>query len=272
MSICVMVKVPEGLVLAADSASSVQAGPVKEGGDSGPSGVLKVFFNATKVFQIRDLPVAMLAWGAASFRARTVASLVEEFENTKQVRDLKRESLQVKELVDDFWRFMVEKSQELLPSIPREGRPRSGFVVCGYSGSEFFPEEYVCVVPTESAKRLRPPVDNEPDFGANWYGSSDAIVRLHHGRDDRIFNLLAASGIDNVSLQQLRERIAKELQYPVLFHAMPLGDAIDYAEFLVHTTISRFRFVMGAEVCGGAIDIATITRKHGFGWIRNKRE
>ena len=63
MSICVMVKVPEGLVLAADSATTVQAGPVKEGGDSGPSGILKIYLTATKVFQIRDLPVGVLTWG-----------------------------------------------------------------------------------------------------------------------------------------------------------------------------------------------------------------
>ena len=272
MSICVMVKVPEGLVLASDSASTVQGGVVTKGGGSGPSGVLKVFFNATKVFQIRDLSVGVLTWGAASIRGRTVASLVEEFENTDDVRKIDRDTLDVKDLTQKFWKFMGESSQRLLPGIPQEGRPRTGFVICGYSGSEFFPEEYSTLVPTEPPKRLRPPKDGEPNFGANWYGSSDAVVRLHHGRDDRIFALMKKElGIEEQKLTQLREKMGRELQYQVLFAAMPVGDAIDYAEFLVHTTINRFRFVIGAELCGGAIDIATITRKDGFRWVRRKQ-
>jgi len=137
-------------------------------------------------------------------------------------------------------------------------------------GFGFFPEECSTVVPTEPPRRLRPPANGQPDFGANWYGASDAIVRLHHGRDDRIFDLLRSEDVDNDQIGRLETRVSRELQYQVLFHAMPLGDAIDYAEFLVQTTISRFRFVIGAEVCGGAIDIATITRKDGLSWVRRK--
>ena len=272
MSICVMVKVPEGLVLAADSASSVQSGPITKGGDSGPAGLLKVFYNATKVFQIRDLPVGVLAWGAGSFRARTIASLVEEFENIDVVRKMERETLCVKQLVKEFWKFMTNRSEKLLEDIPVEGRPRSGFVICGYPAAEFFPEEYATMVPTEQPTRLRPPINSEPDFGANWFGLSDAIVRFHHGRDDRLFDLLQKSGVEPKRLHELRETISRQLQYQVLFQAMPLGDAIDYAKFLVQMTIYRFRFVMGAEICGGAIDIATITRKDGFSWVQRKRE
>ena len=272
MSICVMVKVPEGLVLASDSASTVQGGVVKKGGEPGLSGVFNVFFNATKVFQIRDLPVGVLTWGAGSFRSRTVASLVEEFENTDDVRKINREILNVEGLAKKFWHFMGEKSEKFFPEIPKEGRPRTGFVICGYSGSEFFPEEYSTLVPTELPQRLRPPEDGEPDFGANWYGASDAIVRLHHGRDDRLFAVLKKElGIDEQQLNQLRDKITEELQYPVVFAAMPLGDAIDYAEFLIQTTINRFRFVIGAELCGGEVDIATITRKDGFEWVRRKQ-
>ncbi|MCY4186860.1 MAG: hypothetical protein OXD30_00055 [Bryobacterales bacterium] len=214
-----MVKVPEGLVLAADSAATVQAGPVKEGGDSGPSGILKVYFTATKVFQIRDLPVGVLAWGASSLRARTVASLVEEFENSGFVRDIKREDLSVEELAKNFWDFMSKKSNKILQDIPKHARPRSGFLICGYSVLDFFPEEYLMVVPIEKPKRLRPPTNGEPDFGANWYGSSDAIVQLHHGRDDRIFDLLRGMGIESEQIEQLQTKVSHELQYQVLFSA-----------------------------------------------------
>ena len=45
---------------------------------------------------------------------------------------------------------------------------------------------------------------------------------------------------------------------------------IDYAEFVVQSTISRFRFVAGVEVYGGTIDIVTIPRKHGSSRVRRK--
>ena len=79
------------------------------------------------------------------------------------------------------------------------------------------------MVPTEAPKRLRPPSNGEPDFGANWYGASDAIVRLHHGRDDRIVELLRSEGVDDERIDRLSARFSQELQYQVLFHAMPLA-------------------------------------------------
>ena len=51
---------------------------------------------------------------------------------------------------------------------------------------------------------------------------------------------------------------------------MPLGDAIAYAEFVVSLTIGRYRFAIGAELCGGPIDVAVITRADGFSWFRTK--
>ena len=271
MSICVVVKVPEGLVLAADSAATVEGGSVTPDGKPGPAGVLKVFQTATKVLQIRDLPLGVMTWGAGGFGARTIASLVEEFENTQEIRELKPEALNVKSAAEAFWAFMKKKSDELFPNIPLKARPRSGLAICGYSGSEFFPEEYVMVAPTEQPMPIRTAVKDKQDFGANWYGATDAIVRFHHGRDDRLFQVLTGAGISPALLESVKAKITQELQYPVIFQAMPLGDAIAYAEFVVRITIERFRFVIGAELCGGPIDIATITRREGFVWVRAKR-
>jgi hypothetical protein len=51
---------------------------------------------------------------------------------------------------------------------------------------------------------------------------------------------------------------------------MPIQDAIDLAEYLVHTTIQYVRFSPGEPVVGGPIEIATITKHEGFKWIRRK--
>jgi hypothetical protein len=50
---------------------------------------------------------------------------------------------------------------------------------------------------------------------------------------------------------------------------MPIQDAIDLAVYLVNVTIGHSRFAVGPAVCGGQIDVATITSR-GFRWISQK--
>jgi len=52
--------------------------------------------------------------------------------------------------------------------------------------------------------------------------------------------------------------------------AMPVVDAINLADFLVDLTKRYFRFLPGADIVGGATDIATVTKHEGFKWIRRK--
>ena len=54
--------------------------------------------------------------------------------------------------------------------------------------------------------------------------------------------------------------------YPVF----SLQDAIDYAEFLIRTTIAHQRFSPTIPNVGGDIDIALVTPFDGFRWIRQK--
>lgn len=49
-----------------------------------------------------------------------------------------------------------------------------------------------------------------------------------------------------------------------------LQDAIDYAEFLIRTTIDHQRFSQTMPIVGGDIDIALVTFFDGFQWIRQK--
>ena len=264
MSICVLVKVGEGLVLATDSASSVIGSPITADGDQGPQGIIKIFFTGSKLLQLGELPVGIMTWGAGGFGNRTIASIVEEFESEDYVRKLERKNLDIEELARKLWDFLFAASETHFPGVPVDGRPKSGIVIGGYTKDHFFPDEYSMQVPTMKPYKPRPSEDGKPNFGANWYGMTDAIVRFHHGRDDRIFSILQNSGVDADTIATLNEEFQRELQYTVLFPAMPLGDAVEYARFLIELSIARFRFVAGAEVCGGAVHIATISRKSGF--------
>ena len=83
MTICVSVKVSEGLVLAADSTAAIQGQIV---GQTGGPQILKTYDNARKLSHIKDYPIGTLTWGMSLVGARSVESLIKEFEYTLTVR------------------------------------------------------------------------------------------------------------------------------------------------------------------------------------------
>jgi hypothetical protein len=268
MSVCVIVKVGEGLVLATDSASSIIGGPILPGGTPGPQGIIKIFFSGKKIFQVGNLPVGVMAWGAGSFKERSIASLIEEFESTEEIRKIeKRDDVDINDISNRLYQFLNNSSDKYFQSIPASSRPNTGIIVCGYSKLNFFPDISMLSIPHGGNNILRPDINGEPDFGANWYGLTDAINRFHHGRDDRIFEIIERQGVEKHSISTISETMNREIQYTVLFNAMPLVDAIQYARFLVDISIARYRFVAGPELCGGEVQLATITRKQGFSML-----
>jgi len=262
MSICVSVKVGEGLVLAADSVSAI-GGAVGEGAP----GVLNTYEHATKICQVKDYPMAVASWGIGSVGARTVASLVAEFSNSApSVKDKEAKGYTAKQLAAQVFGFVKEKYGEAFEGAPkgREDRPALGLLAAGYGTGEFFPEQYVALLPIDG--ELKPARRSEqPEFGANWYGLTDAILRLYKGFDPSLPDKLLEAGLGKEQV----EKVLGGLEYPVAFDGMPLQDAIDFAVYLIGVVIGRFRFVLGAPVCGGQIDVAVITPGR-FDWVQRK--
>lgn len=272
MSIVVAVKVGEGMVMATDSASTLRVQ-----GPDGQTGVGKVFNHATKLIQLRDYPIGVATWGSSQIGPRIIASLVEEYANSrpplKQLEEDERD-LQVKVEARGLMDFMADFYEDQYPHWKENDQAPAavGVLVGGYSGQAFFPEEYLFNVPQQDFRRLRPPVDDgSQNFGANWYGATDAIVRLHFGRDANLGKVLSQLDIDQKKIDQLEQIVRERVQYTVPFEGMPLQDAVDYAIYLVSVTVGRYRFVIGPEVCGGPIDVAAITRDKGFQWVRRKQ-
>lgn len=269
MSIVVAVRVGEGLVMAADSASTLQAAQ-----PDGTTGVVKIFNHASKLLQLKDYPTAVATWGAGNLGSRTISSLIDEYANTlESASGVKPKQISVRRQAEGLMAALVDVYQHEYPKTAKSGiTPSLGVLVGGYSGQDFFPEEYVFAIPEAKMLRLREPKDDGgQDFGANWYGLTDAIVRLHHGRDDRLADLLKEAGVDDDTAKKVLESMGRSVQYPVPFAGMALQDAVDYAMYLVGVVVGRFRFVAGPELCGGPIDVATVTRERGFQWIQRKK-
>lgn len=277
MTICVSVKVSEGLVLGADSTAAIE-GHI---GDN-PPGVLKTYDHVRKLAHIKDYPIGTLTWGTAHVGARSVDSLIKEYEYTLpslQEEQERRKEQRMRGESPKEYRYNVRHIAERLvahikefydrefQNRPESERPFLGLLASGYSSGQFFPEQWLVQLPAmPELHELRPGRDGQPDFGANWFGLTDAIIRLHWGRDDKALAILSERF--DVPLDAIRELFAP-LQYPVLFGGMPLQDAIDYVVYLINVVIGRYRFVVGAPLCGGDIDVAVI-RPNDFTWVKRK--
>lgn len=270
MSVVIAVKVSEGIVLAADSAATLsgrsQTPQVTEG-------ILKTFLNAKKLLQIGDFPIGVLTWGSAGIGMRTVESHIREWEyknNWQSVHQYKSNSVlnsayEVKVCAEGLYSHMRKVCLDEYGS--KDKFPPLGILVAGYSEGKFFPEMWKFQFPfDEEIVNQRPDVNSKPDFGATWFGLTDALVRLHWGRDDRVLDIVSTKF--NVPVEDLIKALAP-LQYPIAFAQMPLQDAIEYCHFMISLAIGRFRFALGPELCGGAVDIAAISQTR-FHWISQK--
>lgn len=263
MTIAISVKVSEGLVLAADSALTVE-GQIAKKGEPPRAGILQVYPHATKVTQIGSWPVGAINWGTGLIGSRTIGSLVDEYSNV--LPDVQH--VTVEQIAKEVYEFMTERCLGAL----KEAGGHLGLQIAGFSPGAFFPEQYLLVLPAEqgpdgqgiSAVRPNGP-DGSPDFGANWYGLTEAIIRLVKGFEPQAIQSLTKAGVS----EQIAAKI-RQFEYPVVFEAMPLQDAVDVAAWLADVVIGRFRFVVGTPRCVGPVDIATITRQNGFAWVQRK--
>lgn len=281
MTVCVSVKVSEGIVLASDSTATLQ-GSLKDPAGNQATGILKTYDHARKLSHLKDYPIGTLTWGTYLVGPRSVESLIKEYEYTlaslaeeeEKARGARLSgqsppafTFEVKSIADGLLAHVQKAYSAEYGHIPQSSQPPLGILVSGFSYGSFFPDQWLLTLPgSDQPQELRPDVGGKPSFGANWFGLTDAIVRLHWGRDDASLELLAKRF--SVSVDDIRA-ILDPLQYPVPFEGMPLQDAIDYAVYLVNVVIGRFRFVIGAPICGGEIDIAVLT-PNAFTWVNRK--
>jgi hypothetical protein len=264
MTIVVAVKVNDGLVLAADSTVAVHGGPSGQ-----PPGILKTYDYGRKLSHIKDYPIGTLSWGISLLGSRTIESLINEYEfGLPSARDEAARGFEVRDIADNLRTFLLERYEAQYGPLSPGEQPSLGILVSGYSDSAYFPEQYLFEFPSIPEVQIRRPdkETGEPDFGVDWFGLTDAITRLIKGADPRLAQVLA--GRLQISADEAWQLLA-QFEYPIAFEGMPLQDAIDLAVYLVEMTIGRYRFAVGAPLCGGEVDAAVITSR-GFTWVYRK--
>ncbi len=247
-------RVNDGLVLATDSASAIMLRD-----EHGDDVVYHVYNHADKIFNLKKgKSIACMTWGCGSLTDKSISTIAKDFRE---------------EIMKEIGNFSVEdianEFKEYIDNIISEDDGDIGFIICGYSNLEKegdFPEVYeIHYIDGESDN---PKLINEgqPIF-INWYGETRYISRLILGFDPYLETLLK----DNSDFEDnLMESIKNNLSLPLGVPSMPIQDAIEFVETLAYITIQMSKFVPGAQVVAGDIDIAVITKHEKFKWINRK--
>lgn len=112
--------------------------------------------------------------------------------------------------------------------------------------------------------------------GAIWVGQTDVMVRIIKGYAPEIGNLEIAKEVIAKNPTAAQEQLNK-LEYIINWGTITLQDAIDFCVLMTRTTENIQRFSDGTLLTpggvpgvGGDIDIAVITPKEGFRWLKQK--
>lgn len=207
MTICISIKVPDGLVLAADSMSSYTVlNPATQGWD-----VVQSYSYANKVIQFGAASIGAVVWGIGSVQGRSMQNLVEEFARLH----LPPENPKVADAAVALAQFMRIAYEHDFPD--PNARPGLGFLIGGYDDSSPFAKQWAFEFPlTMAPVEILPDALNKPMFGVQWYGMPDALIRLINGFDVRLIKGLKDSGFDPVKVDEffsLQNLMALKLPY-----------------------------------------------------------
>ncbi len=162
-------------------------------------------------------------------------------------------------IFDDIYRKYYSEQQDFV----------QGFLIAGYSSHSDMAEAWKIQIVKD--KCFGPEqVLNYEKCGINWFGKTEAVVRLVFGIDPTLEAVLRKNEIREEKVQKIMKSVTNSWSTDLISDPMPIQDAIDLGNFLVELTKSYFRFKPGAAIVGGPTEIAAITKHEGFKWITRK--
>lgn len=257
MTLIVSLRIPDGIVIAGDSQSTmVGQGQLEATTDVTcpacnhqhqiqqklpmPPVPATTFSYAQKVFPfcgkfgVGTFGTGLLAGKSIYFAMRLFEQQIKESKTS--LGGVTEVARKIGDEIQDLLTEQLKLEGTSIETLPQNQFPL-GFQVVGYDDTE--PKTIQVYVGKEVNRRVR------NQLGCTFSGSGEivqAIWGLHKRQPER--------------------------QPP--YHVFSLQDAIDYAEFLIRTTIAHQRFSQTIPTVGGEIDIALVTPFDGFQWIRQK--
>jgi len=260
MTLSISLKVPDGLVLASESLQTLE-GTVTGKGELGvkcpkcqeefkisdlplppiriPSGSSPT---ANKIYEVtKRMPnLGVATFGAAFLQRQTVESHLRSFEGEKVVG--KETVAEISQKLLDYFQNILSKEVDI-SKLPDKVAP-IGFQVAGFDPNET--EGKIYLVETGKNPKVTPQNPEKGSFGCTWAGDGRVVAKLW--KEDPSIAIPTPN-----------------------YGFMTLQDAVDYAIFLIRTTVSYQTFATMIPTCGGEIDVMTITYIKGIEWVQKKK-
>jgi len=270
MSLGIVFKGPEGLVLAADSRVTLTTTITQP--NQPPHTLHATFDNATKLLQVNGQKyVGAVTFGLGALgqkEPRTAHSFMPEFEAELAAEGDKR--LSVEDFAEKLGNFFMKQWTELkMPEPSKWDADPMVFLVAGFDEGAAYGRIYEIALP----KRVKP-VElsrGEGNFGAIWGGQREIADRLLYGFDSNV--PLAIQKFLKLSPEQMTDLnsfLQQNFDVPVPYQFLPLQDCVDLSIFLIRATITLQAWTLGIRGVGGHIDVATITKSEGFKSVQQK--
>lgn len=267
MSLAIVFKGPEGVVLAADSRVTLTWQIPNPG--SSTLVLPATYDNATKLLRVNGQNyVGVVTYGLGAIgqtHPRTAHSFVPEFE-AELGAVVGR--LPVGEFAARLSDFFVRQWTALMPVQPYTGDPMI-FMVGGFDPDDPYGKVFEFQIPTAPT-----PVEQHAGmFGIRWGGQREFTDRLVHGMDPALLGQVESFlGLQPTQTAALSQHLTSQLSARVPYEFLPLQDCVDFSIFLIRTTVAMQSWLVGSlRGVGGAIDVATITRTDGFLPIQQKK-
>jgi 20S proteasome alpha/beta subunit len=257
VTVLVSVKINDGVVMAADSASSFASG--------------MIYNNSRKIVNIREgLPVGAMVTGAGGIGNESIDTLLKDLRRRLSGEEaayadwaLDPANYSMQGVASRVRQFLFEEK-----SLAHDATAWTKVRLCGYSSGQSLAEVWevnlmgdICAAPSC--------VQNEQEFGLRWDGEYEALDRLVFGLGTRFNEFAVKHGLSERQAAELREKLVPDLYELLFVEAMPMQDAIDLARYLVETTIGFIKYsVARPKTVGGPIEIAAISKHEGFQWVQ----
>jgi hypothetical protein len=139
-----------------------------------------------------------------------------------------------------------------------------GFCIAGYSPPDRTPHAFeITFEPDQGA-----PAPVEIPLGEyRFWGAPNMIARLINGFDWEIREAILNSGKWTGTEDELDAILFQQF---LAHHVLPIRDAVDFVHACIYSTIKALKFSNFSQICGGPIEIATITTDRLFRWVRHK--
>ena len=254
MSLGIVVKGPEGIVLASDTRVTLDR--------TLPDGqtVTVNFDNASKLLTLGSPHnhVAAVTFGRGTIGGRSAHSLMPEFQQT-----LEPAPLRVSEYAKEIGRFLADRW-----AAENEQGSSMFLIIGGVDPGNPYGEVHRIAIPDS-------PVPTElysGSFGMSWGGQLEILNRIVQGFDPQVLQLIHDFDTANaIDITALRGHLRSNLAFTIPYASLPLQDCVDLAAFLIRTTMVAQNLSVGLRGVGGTVEIATITPTEGLQWVQKRQ-